>query len=381
MAKIGIPQQDTLFLPSVCGPRGVMLAVLVGEALALMLVLHALGKQNFGEMVNHLLQQSAFIQVVILSSLLLLCLGRPWLSRLSNRWAAVLSYILIVFISIVVTEIAWWFNLSSILSIPGIERPNADEAFMAVNLGIAIDLHQGSMRMFPEQHQVMLFRNVGITAIVAAVGLRYFYVQHQWRIKTEAEAEARVQALQSRMNPHFLFNSMNTIASLTRIDPALAEQAVEDLAELFRASLANARHLVPLSKEIDLCEQYLRIEGLRLGGRLQTEWMLDTIPHDALVPTLCLQPLLENAIRYGIQPRPDGGVIKISGLTDGRDIKIEIESPFNEQATSRHGNRISTDNLRQRLQVYYGRKGRMDMQRDVDCFRVSLRFPYETKIQ
>jgi hypothetical protein len=119
-------------------------------------------------------------------------------------------------------------------------------------------------------HLEFLAKNLAITAIVAAVALRYFYVQHQWRSRVQSEAKARIQALQSRIRPHFLFNSMNTIASLTRTSPELAEQVTEDLADLFRASLGDASVPVTLEREIEVCRQYLRIEEQRLGARVST---------------------------------------------------------------------------------------------------------------
>lgn len=371
--------RDPLFLPNFCAPRTLLTAVLLSEALAAVLILISLGSASVAEYWHKLLLYSIFIHFVTLSSLSLLCLGRAWLGGFSNGVAALLCYLLILAITLAVTEVVWWFNLTSVIPSPNAAKlVNVEEAYLVSPLGVSIELQSGTLDLHLEQHIAMLSRNLGISAIVGAVALRYFYVQHQWRLKTESEAEARVQALQSRMNPHFLFNSMNTIASLTRISPELAEQAVEDLAELFRASLADARHLVPLEQEVRLCEHYLRIESLRLGERLQVQWMLDTVPQDALVPSLCLQPLLENGIRYGIQPLPEGGIITVSGLTDRQHIKIDIESPLHEAQTVRKGNRISQDNLRQRLQVYYGRKGRMDIAAGDGVYRVSLRFPYQT---
>ena len=136
-----------------------------------------------------------------------------------------------------------------------------------------------------------------------ALALRYFYVTHEWRRNVELQAQARVHALQARIRPHFLFNSMNTIAALTRSNPARAEEAVQDLADLFRANLSEKRNQIPLADEIDIARTYQRIEQLRLGDRLQVEWEVDALPRDALVPGLTLQPLLENAIYHGIEPR------------------------------------------------------------------------------
>ena len=157
---------------------------------------------------------------------------------------------------------------------------------------------------------ILLLENGVISVIVSAIVLRYFYVTAQWQRDVEASAEAQVQALQARIRPHFLFNSMNTIASLTRSDPATAEHAVEDLSELFRASLAH-KTFVPLSEELELVGSYLRIEGQRLGERLEVEWDLDADAADVEIPELSLQPLVENAVNHGIEQCSAGGAFAL----------------------------------------------------------------------
>ena len=146
--------------------------------------------------------------------------------------------------------------------------------------------------------------NLGIGAIIGALALRYFYVTGEWRRNVELQAQARVRALQARIRPHFLFNSMNTIAALTRSDPARAEEAVEDLADLFRANLNEKRSSITLKEELEVARIYQRIEQLRLGDRLHVIWDVADLPMRAQVPGLLMQPLLENAIYHGIEPRP-----------------------------------------------------------------------------
>ncbi|MEY3220883.1 MAG: hypothetical protein RIT27_2240 [Pseudomonadota bacterium] len=248
-------------------------------------------------------------------------------------------------------------------------------------IGLSIRVQEGDASILPSKYAWFMLRNLGISLIVGAIALRYFYLSYHWKRKTQDEADFRVQALQARINPHFLFNSMNTIAMLTHVDANLAERAVLDLAELFRASLADAKKRVPLSEELTLCKQYLNIEGFRLGNRLKVQWILEAIPHDALVPKLSLQPLLENAIYYGIQPIPEGGTIRVTGLTDGHFIKIDIDNPLPPPDTHiiqrGSGYHIAIDNLRQRLAVFYGRRARLELFSDGQSYRVSLRFPYE----
>ena len=167
-----------------------------------------------------------------------------------------------------------------------------------------------------------------IAAIVGALALRYFYVTHQWRRSIELEARARIRALQARIRPHFLFNSMNTIAALTRSDPALAEAAVEDLADLFRVSLNDARAQITLAEEIEIARTYQRIEQLRLGdAAARCDWDVAALPARAIVPSLLLQPLLENAIGHGIEPLPHGGTVDVRGRLERDAIVIEVTNP------------------------------------------------------
>ncbi len=326
-------------------------ALILGQFLALILILSPLGSPGFRW--EDLALTSLFIHWVSLFSLGLLCLLRSWLSRLRNYLAATLSYLLVLGVTALMTDLAWRLVMYPVL------MPDQ-----------ATNLH----------YHLFLFRNLSISALVSAVALRYLYIQYHWRLNTLHMMDARLQALQARIRPHFLFNTLNTIASLTRINPGLAEQAVEDLAELFRASVNDPRQQVSLSEELTLCEQYLRIETLRLGEeRIQVEWLIDTLPGDALIPPLSLQPLLENAICYGVQARPEGGCIRVTGLCDGRYVKIVVESPRPppEYISEHRGLHIAQENLHQRFKTFYGRRGRLEIDSNENVYQVSLRFPYE----
>ena len=180
---------------------------------------------------------------------------------------------------------------------------------------------------YPGSHARFLLPKLLIAAIVGALALRYFYVTHQWRRSIELEARARIRALQARIRPHFLFNSMNTIASLTRSDPARAEEAVEDLADLFRASLNDARAQITLAEEIEIARTYQRIEQLRLGDGCRWTGTCQRCRPRAVVPSLLLQPLLENAIGHGIEPLPDGGTVEVRGRLERDAIVIEVTNP------------------------------------------------------
>ncbi|MFO7603609.1 MAG: histidine kinase, partial [Gammaproteobacteria bacterium] len=214
---------------------------------------------------------------------------------------------------------------------------------------------------------------------IAAPILRYFYVQQQWRQQVQAESSARLQALQARIRPHFLFNSMNTIASLTRSRPEQAETAVENLADLFRASM-NEQRLHRWQDEQLLCQRYLEIEAMRLGARLRVDWQVEALPADALLPPLVLQPLLENAIYHGIEPLAQGGVITIQGARQDGQLSLRVENPVADAESHHHrGNRLALENIRERITTLFGRAGTLQATQHDHHYSVTLSFPYRAR--
>jgi two-component system sensor histidine kinase AlgZ len=169
---------------------------------------------------------------------------------------------------------------------------------------------------------------------------------------------------------------MNTIASLTRSDPARAEEAIEDLADLFRVTLSDARAQISLREELEVARIYQRMEQLRLGDRLQVRWQVAELPPDAIVPSLLLQPLLENAIGHGIEPLAEGGTVSVQGRCDGAEVVIEISNPVSATAKAvRSGNRMALDNIRQRLQLAFPDRASVAVDDGGERYRVTLRFP------
>ena len=216
---------------------------------------------------------------------------------------------------------------------------------------------------WPPDHMTTLIRVVIIAALIIAMVLRYMFVYQRAQSRSESQQQDRLQALQSRIRPHFLFNSMNSVASLIRSDPDLAEKALQDLADVFRVLLADARKMVPITAEGELARQYLDIEKLRLGERLQVKWTASNVPRSALIPSLTLQPLLENAVYHGIEPRFAGGTVDIQLWSDGDELKIMISNPVPEVVDAnkaRRGNRIAMENVRERLSRHFG--GRATLQ-------------------
>ena len=215
-----------------------------------------------------------------------------------------------------------------------------------------------------------------LTLFTTAITIAYFDLRA--RALTPAIAEARIQALQARIRPHFLFNSINAVLSLIRSEPRRAERALEDLADLFRVLMADNRTLVPIANEVELTRQYLALEALRLGERLRVKWRIDTMPPDALIPPLVLQPLVENAVYHGIEPSDQGGEIEIDvGLVSGQ-LVMELKNPFPGGGRHSAGNRMAIVNIRERLQLHYDAESSMRSEVKDGTYKVTIRIPYLT---
>ena len=349
---------ESFYLPDFCASRAALAIVLIVELTAIVL---ALGRQGQGAGVldfwADLARTSLFLLWVGLVCAALLCWTRRRLERLTvaRGSAAVLTLLMAAIAAI--SAAAYRIGRSQFAMGPGMAQ------------------------LFPPAPWPFVLRNIAIGFVIVTVALRYFYVTHQWRRNIEMRAAARVHALQARIRPHFLFNSMNTIASLTRSDPVLAEQAVQDLADLFRASLSDQHQTITLEEELEVARTYQRIEELRLGPRLHIEWDVDRLPRDARVPGLVLQPLIENAIYHGIEPRPEGGTVDVVGEFTGDLITIVVRNPVAERGSGREGNHLALANIRERLALLYGERALVKAGRFGDEYIVTLRFPHVRAVQ
>jgi two-component system sensor histidine kinase AlgZ len=338
------------YLPDFCEPQAVLTVVLVSTLLAIVVALAQHGARD--DFLVALARTSGYLLWNGLLCALVLCKSRPWLTRHSLRASSVVALGLIVATVALVSEVTYRLG-------------RAWEAELGVPSGI-----------FPREHWKFLLPNVGIAAIVGALALRYFHVAHEWRRNIELEARARIRALQARIRPHFLFNSMNAIAALTRTDPARAEAAIEDLADLFRFNLADAHGQIPLRDELEVAQVYQRIEQLRLGERLRVKWLIGDLPAHALVPSLLLQPLLENAIGHGIESCPEGGTVTVQARVDGATVEIGVSNPVPmDRRPAASGHPVALDNIRQRLELAYPGRSAVSIDDSGDQYRVTLRFP------
>ncbi len=237
---------------------------------------------------------------------------------------------------------------------------------------------------FSSNRELHLFLQVFTIATVNYIVILTFLQQKaKARAIKHSFQTANLQALQSRIRPHFMFNSMNSIAGLIRNNPEMAEQALQDLADLIRVLMADARKLVPLTAEIETSKQYLKIEKLRLGDRLGVHWHLKSIPKNCFVPSLILQPLLENAVYHGIEPSFGGGVIDIDMRADRHRVQILIRNPLPDDGERSHrkGNQIAMDNIKQRLIRHFGEAASLSSSRRNDIHITKIIFPIVTNRQ
>jgi two-component system sensor histidine kinase AlgZ len=212
-----------------------------------------------------------------------------------------------------------------------------------------------------------------LTLLTSSTLLAYFELRAS--ALSPAQAEARLAALNARIRPHFLFNSLNAALSLIRARPQQAEAALESLADLFRAAMRDPADLVKLSAEIALCRQYLDLEKLRLGERLAVDWQIEAIPVDTPIPPLMLQPLLENAVYHGIEPMAEGGTMAITVSRRGEEVCIAVRNPTAPERPAPPGNHLALANIRERLALYYDLEARLEIAATGNSYQVSIILP------
>lgn len=336
-----------VYLPDFCATRTLFIIVLVAELVAIALTVAAYDKP--GLFLIDLSKTSFFLMWIALLGTAIMCQLKSSLERSGTTRAFAISFIVLVSMCILLAEGAW--QLTRIF---------------------------GRSTIIDDSHSIFILRTFAVSSIVIALAMRYLYISSEWRRSIVLEAEARISALQALIRPHFLFNSMNTIASLTRTNPKLAEEAVEDLSDLFRANLGNSGNRSSLKQELEIASIYQRIEKLRLGDRLAVRWDLGDLPMTARVPSLTIQPLLENAIYHGIELLPDGGEVTVTGTTAGDQLQIAISNPVAPgKVRDTDGHNMAMSNIRQRFELAYGNRGAVDVNDLADSFTVTLRFPLE----
>ena len=323
-------------LPNFCN-LGVMLRTLLVANLFVMAAA-ALKAPTLDALWFELLVAAAFCEPVVIVSLAALCAARRWLH--------------------------------------GLPRLAALAAVAAFEVAVAWGVYELGGGLLPDRRALSFPQVAFLTLFVTGALLAYFDLRA--RALAPAVAEARIQALQARIRPHFLYNSINAVLSLIRSEPRRAERALEDLADLFRVLMADNRTLAPIANEVELARQYLALESLRLGDRLRVTWRTETMPPDALMPPLVLQPLVENAVYHGIEPCEAGGEIEIDvGLANGQ-LVMSLRNPFPGGGRHSAGNRMAIVNIRERLQLHFDAEASMRSEVKDGVYKVTIRVPYIT---
>ncbi|MCH9694200.1 MAG: histidine kinase [Gammaproteobacteria bacterium] len=342
---------NQVYLPNFCSAGTLFIIVLVAELVAIAMALAAWGGDQ--AFLIGLSKTSFFVLWIALLGTALMCGLSSHLESAGRTRAFVLSFVLLEIMCLAVAEAAW--QLTRVF---------------------------GQSTIISDSHGNFLLRTFAISSIVVALAMRYLYISSEWRRSIVLEAQARISALQALIRPHFLFNSMNTIASLTRSDPLQAEEAVEDLSDLLRANLGKSGERSTLKQEMETAAIYQRIEKLRLGDRLTVRWDIDGLPMRARIPSLTIQPLLENAIYHGIELLPEGGVVTVTGTSIDETIELAISNPVAPGSKrSTEGNRMAMTNIQQRFELAYGNKGDVLIEETPDQFTVTLRFPRQEDAQ
>jgi two-component system sensor histidine kinase AlgZ len=238
--------------------------------------------------------------------------------------------------------------------------------------GLAFGLY-GYWQMLLPGNGGSIWRAALLAMVMTALLLGYFELRAA--AFSPAQSEARLAALNARIRPHFLFNSLNAVLSLIRARPQQAEEALESLSDLFRAAMRDPAELVSLADEIDLGRQYLALEKLRLGDRLAVDWQIADISLNLPIPPLMLQPLLENAVYHGIEPAAEGGVVRISISQRADELHIAIANPIAGQGQHAAGHQMAVANIRERLALYYDLEARLEISAGEKSYEVRIALP------
>jgi len=335
------------WLPDLCRlPR---LATMFGVAELVVLVLALAPDSGARWNPERFVSASAFALWLALAIAVLLCVSRRDLSRLPRVLGAIVAVAAAALIALAGATLVYQLDRS---------------------LGYALVPRSVGLGQFAGG-------SAAIASLITAVVLRYLYAVDGWQAQVRASARAEADALQARIRPHFLFNSMNTIAGLVRSDPVVAERAVLDLSDLFRAALGAGEGGSTLADEVALAERYLAIEALRLGPRLAVEWRRhEPLPWDLPLPRLVLQPLVENAVLHGVARLPQGGRVEIElAATDGT-LRIAVRNPAPPPDAHDHGGaQHAQGSIGHRLAYAFGPRARMTAGWDAGYYRVQLDIP------
>ncbi len=345
------PQSEGSLIPNFCTGRALLQLAAVIELIVVVLSLASTAGNEAVQL--RFVSLSLFLQWIALCNAAVLCAAQRWLKLAQVGIVFFTCWGLLLLVTMALSIIAWYLDQSFGLGVPLGDTP------------------------WP-----FTIRNLLISGIVSLLLLRYFWERHQWQEQSRAEAEARYLALQARIRPHFLFNSLNSLAELIGSQPGRAEEMVVDLADLFRVSLDSRQRLVTLREEIDVVKGYLRIEEVRLGGKLLVNWEITAEAMDAELPRLILQPLVENAVHHGVSRLRARGMLHVIGRREGSYLVVDVENPVPPQEAAPHteGTGTAVNNIAQRIKLIYGDRAKLILGQDHGefgpFFRARLRLPF-----
>jgi two-component system, LytTR family, sensor histidine kinase AlgZ len=233
-----------------------------------------------------------------------------------------------------------------------------------------------SMAWPPKSPHITALEIAVMTLVVYSLVIQIAVSARRERMARRMNTSNRIKALQARIRPHFFFNTLNSVASLIRSDPDSAEKAIEDLADVFRVVIRADRKLVSLAEEVEIAKQYMNIEKLRLGDRLSVEWHTSEDALNAKIPSLTLQPLLENAVYHGIEPSMSGGKITVDCSCEDERLLILVSNPIPEIRSARHeGSRMALKNIKERLTRQFGGNVRISIRDTRERFNIAIDAP------
>lgn len=274
--------------------------------------------------------------------------------------------------------------LTSLLSLAAAQQFLARQAYwrgaawvVVLVLGITLALYEFGGSLYAEALGNTGFQRLRVailSILTSSLILGYFLLRGL--ALSPALHSARLQALQARIRPHFLFNSINAVLGIVRSNPKQAETALEDMSDLFRSAMADDHALVSLHNEIKLTRQYLALETLRLGERLRIDWHIDPAVQDAKIPPMILQPLLENAVYHGIEPLVEGGTIDVRLEHIGNELHLDVRNPKSPQGAHHKGNKMALSNIRERLSLQFDVEARYKVEATEQAYCVHIYIPY-----
>ncbi len=341
---------ETDSLPNFCHRETTSISIILATLLGLMITIISIDSLNnfwgyFGLI-------SLYLLWLVLSFSVIVCYLRPHLNKLSTAKASMIAFGILLLVQALLNEVVLY-----LLPLMGVMD--------AINI--------------PHDFR---WRSLVVGFIIGGMALHYYYLQHQWRRRTRAASQYRVEALQARIRPHFLFNSLNTVTSLIHNKPDEAEEALLDISDLFRESLRSSESKISLQQELDLTRRYLHIEQLRLGERLRISWDITEGVDTLLIPPFILQPLVENAIYHGIERLAEGGEVLIQIHIEANQLQIMVRNPMvipEPKRSDHQGAHMALANIRSRVETLEPQPGAIETNTDNLQFKVMIKLPLIAK--